>query len=72
MRLQILDRDQHICQIGLPGCRHEATQVDHIRPVLQAPWLELEPSNLRAACAACNLARRNGQSAALDRPSREW
>ena len=56
IRKQILERDNHTCQINAPGCTTHATQVDHITPVSQGgQWWE--PTNLRAACAKCNASR---------------
>ena len=53
VRKRILQRDNHTCQIGLPGCTITANTVDHITPVaLGGSWYE--PDNLRAACAHCN------------------
>ena len=55
LRQRILDRDSRQCQIRLPCCEGWATHVDHIIPRSEAPELQLTPSNLRAACRACNL-----------------
>ena len=53
VRKRILQRDNHTCQIALPGCTITANTVDHITPVaLGGSWYE--PDNLRAACAHCN------------------
>jgi len=53
IRRTILQRDNHTCQIGLPGCQTNATCVDHIQPVsLGGEWYAEE--NLRASCAQCN------------------
>ena len=52
LRDRILRRDNHDCQIRLPGCLGTATTVDHIHP---KAWGGLAiPSNLRAACMPCN------------------
>jgi len=68
LRKAILVRDKHLCQINAPGCTGRATQVDHIIPVARGgPWHQ--PSNLRASCSTCNLAR--NRTAAI-RPSRVW
>lgn len=59
LRLTVLNRDNHVCQIRTPKCKGVATTVDHIIPVATAKQL-LTPmetnsvSNLRAACTACN------------------
>ena len=57
-RRRVLERDGHICQIRLPGCRVEATAVDHILELDDggAPY---DPGNLRACCTPCNTAKRN-------------
>lgn len=53
VRRTILARDNHTCQICLPGCTVTATTVDHIQPVaLGGAWYD--PDNLRAACTHCN------------------
>ena len=53
VRLAILNRDNHTCQIRSPRCTTNATQVDHIIPVLKGgAWYD--PANLRASCAHCN------------------
>ena len=53
IRKRILQRDQHQCQINLPGCTLDATTVDHITPIAWGgEWYD--PSNLRAACQHCN------------------
>src|ERR1035437_5986294 len=56
VRLTILERDGHVCQIQGRKCKGLADQVDHIVPVSKGgSWLY--PSNLRAACSKCNYAR---------------
>ena len=58
IRAQILDRDNHLCQIRGPRCTTAATAVDHIIPVQSGgPWFD--PANLRAACVNCNNGRIN-------------
>ena len=53
VRKQILERDNHTCQIALPGCTVAANTVDHIQPVaLGGAWYDAD--NLRAACKHCN------------------
>jgi 5-methylcytosine-specific restriction endonuclease McrA len=54
LRLYILGRDGHQCQIGLPVCTGHATHVDHIKPRSAYPDLSMDPNNLRAACKECN------------------
>ena len=73
LRLNVLDRDNHICQIRTPKCKGVATTVDHIIPVATAKQNGLTPMetnslmNLRAACTACNYSL--GQRARSKKPS---
>lgn len=53
LRLVILQRDSHVCQIRGPLCTHEATAVDHIIS-LNAGGARLDPTNLQAVCKPCN------------------
>jgi hypothetical protein len=56
IRRAILQRDNHLCQIGGRRCTIHATHVDHIIPVTQGgPWWD--ETNLRASCQNCNLGR---------------
>jgi 5-methylcytosine-specific restriction protein A len=79
IRLKILHRDGHVCQIRGPGCKVHATHVDHVIPWSEGgPWFD--PGNLRAACSTCNVVARNRRLAAMarlnrqpaPRPSPEW
>ncbi len=54
-RKVVLERDGHLCQLRLEGCRGVATTVDHIVPRSKGGDHNLE--NLRAACAWCNTKR---------------
>lgn len=68
IRKKILERDAHLCQIAAPGCTGRATQVDHIVPVAKGgSWWDT--SNLRAACARCNVARNRTSTL---KASRRW
>jgi 5-methylcytosine-specific restriction protein A len=69
VRLAVLERDGHVCQIRGPKCEVSAGVVDHIIPWRVGGAL-YDPENLRAACATCNSGRvwRNP----VRRPSREW
>jgi 5-methylcytosine-specific restriction protein A len=77
IRLAILVRDGYACQINRPGCTGRATQVDHIVPINEggAWW---DRTNLRAACAHCNIGRGEGNGNLQRRrhqpipPSRRW
>ncbi|MEU7217989.1 HNH endonuclease [Nocardia iowensis] len=42
-------RDGQLCQLGLRGCLHKASEVDHIRP-----GGDHSLSNLRAVCTPCH------------------
>ena len=56
IRKQILNRDNHTCQIRGTRCTGTATHVDHIIPVTAGgPWWD--PDNLRASCPNCNIDR---------------
>ena len=73
IRAYVLDRDGHRCQIRTPGiCIGVATHVDHI--VAYVHGGTDEPSNCRAACAPCNLARGDGRWAEdpIPRPMTAW
>jgi 5-methylcytosine-specific restriction protein A len=53
LRVWILDRDRHACQIHGPNCTRAATEVDHV--ICRADGGDcFDPSNLRAACRPCN------------------
>ena len=49
LRSRVLRRDKWVCQIGLPGCLTEATEVDHIER-----GSDHSLTNLRAACRSCH------------------
>jgi 5-methylcytosine-specific restriction endonuclease McrA len=56
VRLEVLARDKHKCQIAGSKCTTIADQVDHITPVAYGgAWWDLD--NLRASCRNCNLGR---------------
>lgn len=68
VRRQVLERDNHLCQIGSAGCTRNATEVDHVLPVsMGGAWYDSD--NLRASCRWCNLQRNRKTTAA---PSRTW
>lgn len=69
VRLEVLERDEYLCQIRREGCTVTATQVDHIVP-WRAGGSLYDPAGLRAACRFCNLAR--VWRGSTRRPSREW
>jgi 5-methylcytosine-specific restriction protein A len=70
VRLVVLARDRHLCQIKGPNCKGRATHVDH-----RIDWRDggawYDPANLRASCATCNIAQRNSRVAARARAYRE-
>lgn len=63
LRLEILARDGHKCQIRSSDCDGEANQVDHIIAVNDGGAF-YDPDNLRAACNRCNSTRAVRQKAA--------
>ena len=80
MRFAILERDRWQCQIHGPRCKTVATQADHIIPLSEG-GRRLDPDNLRAACAPCNIGRQNTRNATITAalnasvetvPSRNW
>lgn len=75
LRLRVLERDGHQCQIRMAGCTTRADRVDHIIGWKQGgAWLD--PSNLQAACRSCNTAKRYAGDRPTEqepaRTSREW
>jgi 5-methylcytosine-specific restriction endonuclease McrA len=56
LRLQVLALYGYVCQIQGPRCAGRANTVHHILPSSTHPELFWEPSNLQAACGACNYA----------------
>ncbi len=52
LRLRVLARDAHRCQIQGPRCILIATEVDHV-----VPNDDHSPSNLRAACRVCHASK---------------
>lgn len=70
VRLYVLGRDFHRCQIKGPKCKGRATHVDHIVDWRDGgPWYA--PSNLRSACATCNIGQRNSRVAERARRYRD-
>jgi 5-methylcytosine-specific restriction endonuclease McrA len=58
LRALVLDRDEHTCQVRLPGCTGVATHADHITPKSRGGTDH--PGNLRGSCRSCNLHRGTG------------
>jgi len=52
-RLTILARDNHQCAY----CHGDATTVDHVIPIKDAPDLAFNPENCVSACQPCNSAK---------------
>lgn len=52
IRRHVLKRDDHTCQLQLPGCLTEADQVDHITSVANGG--PDDPDNCRAICQPCH------------------
>jgi hypothetical protein len=53
VRLRVLARDEHRCQIRSPRCRGTATMVDHVTPAKETGPV-YDPMLLRACCRPCN------------------
>jgi 5-methylcytosine-specific restriction endonuclease McrA len=54
LRKAVLANYGYVCQLEGPRCTGYASTVHHLVPSSQAPHLFWEPSNLVAACGACN------------------
>jgi 5-methylcytosine-specific restriction endonuclease McrA len=50
LRARILERDQHRCQLKLPGCTTIATDAHHILGKIHGD----NPDQIVAACGHCN------------------
>ncbi|WP_350348023.1 HNH endonuclease [Agromyces sp. G08B096] len=66
LRLQVLERDQHICAY----CGGEATEADHIIPKEAGGKDEL--LNLVASCKPCNSRKGNRLGARITWFNRRW
>src|SRR3954453_19462782 len=73
LRLAVLERDDHRCQLGWRGCLGDATECDHITPVYEWPNQPLDDLSLyQAACRSCHAKRsgsQGGRAAAASRRS---
>ena len=56
VRQQVLDRDNHQCQLRYDGCTGRAEQVDHIIPRAAGGSL-YDDRNCRAVCKSCHKQR---------------
>jgi 5-methylcytosine-specific restriction endonuclease McrA len=69
LRLLVLARDRHVCQVRGPVCTRVATCVDHI--VSRSDGGDMwNPANLRAACRPCN--SRDGAARTNARRQNRW
>jgi 5-methylcytosine-specific restriction enzyme A len=73
VRQQVLERDDHRCQLRYPGCQGEGTEVDHVADVAMGGAL-YDADNCRAVCARCHRRRSNTmrQRSRRSPPSQEW
>ena len=55
LRMIVLARDAHRCQLGLDGCTSVATEVDHRTPRAAGGLDDLH--NLRSLCHHCHVRR---------------
>ena len=69
VRALILARDGYLCQIKGPKCTVGADTVDHVVSIAEGGAL-LDPTNLRAACQACNFGRAGGDTRVRTRARR--
>jgi 5-methylcytosine-specific restriction endonuclease McrA len=53
----VIERDDGVCQLRLPGCTRKATTADHT--IAKEFGGTDSMSNLKAACKHCNSAKRN-------------
>ena len=56
-RARILKRDEHVCQLQLPGCLWYATVVDHILPLALIGAdhpMAVYDTMLQSACSSCH------------------
>lgn len=57
VRALVLARDNYQCKVRGPRCTGHANHVDHIVTIANG-GPRLDPTNLRASCATCNIGRR--------------
>lgn len=58
LRAQVI-REEPVCRLRLSCCTIRTQTADHIIPVSHRPDLRFLRSNLRGACYACNMRRKN-------------
>lgn len=69
VRAVVLDRDGHVCKLGLPGCLGRASEAHHVRGWAYGD----DPEHIVASCGPCN--RRIGEPNKTDprpRPKTRW
>ncbi|GAB4672041.1 HNH endonuclease [Mycobacterium avium] len=71
LRRRVLARDDYTCQIRLPGCVDEATEVDKCIPASVDPSLALDEDNCRATCKPCHRQVTARQAAGASKAARE-
>jgi 5-methylcytosine-specific restriction endonuclease McrA len=57
VRVEVLERDGYHCRLRYPGCRFEATEVDHVINLASTgtPRCEaVDPDECVAACGRCH------------------
>ena len=71
LRVEILRRDDYQCRsCGARG----RLEIDHIRPVRDAPELAYSPENLQALCVSCHSAKTRAEvfGKPADPQKRKW
>jgi hypothetical protein len=62
LRARVLERDRHLCQLGLRGCTFEATTV-HLDASLEGDHSHATGHDCLSACAHCHGVTDGGRSA---------
>lgn len=62
LRAKTLQRDEHICQLHLPGCTFDATAVDHVINYAQGGTDDMD--NLQSVCGPCHSKKTAREAAA--------
>lgn len=69
VRAFVLDRDQGLCKLRLPGCTTVAEHCHHTRP---RALVGDDPRYLLAACQHCNLSAGEPEEDPQPRPLTRW